>query len=126
MIACDVYWLGFIYRSTHYGLSGDTITGYIYPYCLGIDKKNNIYAGTLYGLYVSKDDGKTWLKDTSFLSVTINSMIDDSTGDIYCTTGYGFNVNGDGVIHYSPATKTYKKIGFNDKHVFSIAKNKQM
>ena len=108
---------GRTYRSTD---NGDNWT-YIAPLSaisFAVDSSNNIYCGTIDGLYKSTDDGLSW-DTTGLINVPVNAILIDSSDGVICGTGY--YTNGQGVFHSKDYGATWTNIGLGGEIIYSLA-----
>lgn len=90
-------WKPYIFKTTDYGMTWDLITNGIpsdYPVRVvreDPNKKGLLYAGTEYGMFLSKDDGETWNSFQLNLPVTPITDIKIKNYDLVLSTmGRGF------------------------------------
>jgi hypothetical protein len=77
--------------------------------CFAKDSLNNYYAGTLNGIYISKDKGKNWEKLNPDIpcNFRINNIVIDSKNELYFSTHFN------GLFSYNLSTNSLKTENHN-------------
>lgn len=83
-------------------------------YCLNSNSSNVMYAGTLFGLYKSTNDGSTWTED-SLDNIVINTLHFNSSDDLIVGT------NNEGVFKSQQANSPFVKINDGLKNTYITA-----
>lgn len=108
---------GYLCRSTDGGNNWEIVDN-IGPLAIAADSNNTIYCGTFNGLYLSTDDGITWIYNNSLGSYTVPTIIIDTNNNIYCGTGY--YSNGNGLFYSANGGGSWTQSGLAGKVVLSL------
>ena len=83
-------------------------------YCISSNSSNVLYAGTLYGLYKSTNDGSTWTED-SLDNIAISTLHFNSSNDLFVGT------NSEGLFRSQQANSPFEKINDGLKNTYITA-----
>ena len=109
---------GEVYKSTDYGNSWE-FTGNLAAVVFDTDTNNEVYCGTLYGLYKTTDDGLNWLMNISLADTAVSSILIDDSNNVYIGTGY--YDSGNGVYYSTNSGGNWTHLGLKGKVVLSLA-----
>jgi photosystem II stability/assembly factor-like uncharacterized protein len=83
-------------------------------YCLSFNSSNEMYAGTLYGIYKSTNDGSSWTEDSLHYILT-RTILFNNSDDLFAGTDL------EGVYRSQQANSPYEKINTGLKNTFITA-----